>query len=267
MNELLDIELEKRNMELVSIATIITAFATLALAFATFYYAFTNRKLMLSKEREMQRPRKKDEIESIIIPIINQCSNEIKRIKENNYWFFTKLTTFFEDIQKKDNEITTMLYEDFILNNKPLSKMLGDHDSIFIKMRDQCNSIINIFNQKKIRDRIGEMLKEYNKETKNKYAESSIGSLSTNLLIIIIENKDVNKIILSEPEKTIWNKHGNELLSLRNQDLKKPLKKLETNGKEMIQINQDILNYLKTVCDKYTKEYGISLDKELKSYY
>lgn len=251
-------------MDVVPIATIITAGATLALAGATFYYAHTNRKLMLTKEKEMQRPRKKDELGSIIIPIINQCSNEIKRIREDNFWFFTKLTTFNEDIQKKDNEIKKLLYGDFSLYNKPLLKMLDDHESLFIKMREQCNSIIKIFDQKKIKDRIRKMLKEYNKDAKTKYAESSIGSLSTNLLINIIENKDVNDI-LGEPEKTIWKKYGDELLSLRNQDLKNPLKKLDKYGKQLIQINQDIIDYLKKVCNKYTKEYGISLDNELKS--
>ena len=142
--------------------------------------------------------------------------------------------------------------------------MLDDHESLFIKMREQCNSIVKIFDRKKIKDRIRKMLKEYNKDAKTKYAESSIGSLSTNLLINIIENKDVNDI-LGEPEKTIWKKYGDELLSLRNQDLKNPLKKLDKYGKQLIQINQDIIDYLKKVCNKYTKEYGISLDNELKS--
>lgn len=48
-------------MEIGLIATVITAIATAILAFATFYYAYTNRKLMLSKEKEMNRPRKKTE--------------------------------------------------------------------------------------------------------------------------------------------------------------------------------------------------------------
>ena len=57
-------------MDIIPIATIITAIATTILALATFYYAYTNRKLMLSKEKEMYRPRKKDELEQIINPII-----------------------------------------------------------------------------------------------------------------------------------------------------------------------------------------------------
>ena len=51
-------------MEIGLIATVITAIATAILAFATFYYAHTNRKLMLSEEKEMNRPRKKGSVDS-----------------------------------------------------------------------------------------------------------------------------------------------------------------------------------------------------------
>lgn len=112
-------------MEIGLIATVITAIATTILAFATFYYAYTNRKLMLSKEKEMNRPRKKDELEQIITPIIRQCNNEIERINENRFWIFTKIKTFYNDISK--NDIKKMIYEEFIFNHTSLGGIIEKH--------------------------------------------------------------------------------------------------------------------------------------------
>ncbi|MCX6822248.1 MAG: hypothetical protein NTW30_05740 [Candidatus Aenigmarchaeota archaeon] len=108
------------------------------------------------------------------------------------------------------------------------------------------------------------MLREFNKEVKTRISENSLPSLSKSLLIYIIEGTN-HTILLGGPEKTFWEKYEKELLTLRDNDLNIPLKKLHTTGKQLIKIDNDIINYLKKICNEYTKEYGISLDAEIKS--
>ena len=249
-------------MDIIPIATIITAIATTILALATFYYAYTNRKLMLSKEKEMYRPRKKDELEQIINPIIRECNTEIERINKNNFWIFGRMNTCYEVIL--GNDIKKMLYEDFISNHTSLIKMMERHEHIFHQIKENCNMISKNFNADKYQSRIKDMLREFNKDVKATISESSLSSLSTTLLINIMENIDVDDY-LAEPEKFFWKKFGKELLALRNKDFKPQLEDLNIFGKQLIQINNDIIVYLKNICNEYTKVYGISLEKEIKS--
>ncbi len=53
------------------IPTVVMAVATAILAGATIYYAYTNHKLWIETEKAKLRPRKEDEINSIIIPLIS----------------------------------------------------------------------------------------------------------------------------------------------------------------------------------------------------
>jgi len=249
-------------MDIVSIATLITAGATAILAGATFYYAYTNRKLMLSKEKEMERPRRKDELEQIINPIIRECNTEIDRINKNQIRIFRKIKTSYEDIL--ENDVKKMLYEDFILKHLSLKKMIETHEHLFHQMKENCNIISKKFKSYKYQSKIKDMLIEFNKDAKTKISETSISSLSSTLLINIMENIDVENNLLGVPEKYFWKKFGKELLILRNKDFKIPLEELNTLGKQLIQINNDIINYLRKICNEYTKIYGISLGEEIK---
>jgi len=249
-------------MDWISIATFITAIGTICLAGATFYYAYTSRKLMITQEKELQRPRKKDEVESIITPIIEQCNNEIKNINENRVLIITKFDGFYDGFSK--NHFKKMIYEDFILNHLSLSKMISTHDKLTYKIKEHDEAISKKFNEDKYQSKIRDMLRNFNNEVKTGYSEDSLPSLSKSLLINIIEGTD-HTILLGGPEKIFWEKYEKELLILREQDFKIYLEKLNTLGKQLTKIDNNIIGYLKKICNEYTKEYGISLDAELKS--
>lgn len=249
-------------MDIVSIATLITAFATMALAGATFYYAYTNRKLMITKDREMERSRKKDELEHIINPILRRCNREIEEINEHHFWIFDRIDTCYEDILR--NDIKKMLYEDFISNHMSLSKMMERHEHLFHQMKENCNIISKKFKADKYQSKIRDMLREFNKDAKTRISETSLSSLSTTLMINIMENIDVNDNYLGVPEKFFWKKFGKEILALRNKDFKSQLEELNILGEQLIQINNDIIAYLKNICNEYTKIYGVSLGEEIK---
>ena len=75
----------------------ITAFITIII---TLYYAYLTRKKLGFQKREMDRPRKEDEVNTILIPLLSQYSGEIEQLKDNRYWFFPKRELFLEKVQK-----------------------------------------------------------------------------------------------------------------------------------------------------------------------
>ena len=250
------------NMDIVPIATLITAIATVILACATFFYAYTNRKLVITKEKEAERPRKKDELEQIINPMIRGCTNEIERIYKNQFWFFGNTKTSHQDIL--ENDVKKMLYEDFITNHISLSRMIETHEKLIHKIKENCNIISMKFKDDKYQSKIKSMVREFNKVVKPNISKNSLSSLSTTLLINIIEDIDINDNYLGVPEKYFWKKFGKELLTLKNKDFKPQLEELNTLCKQLIQVNNDIIKCLKKICNEYTKIYGISLGEEIK---
>jgi len=248
----------------------------LILLFGIFIYRYKNQPNKIKKgkikikniygEKTIDtnlRSRKKDEIESIIIPIIHQCNNEIKNIDKKRFFIIEKFEPFYEDISK--NDIKKMVYDEFIQNQLSFSKMIYTHDECINQIKNNCNLISKKFNESRYQLKIKNMLSEFNKNSTTKISENNISSLSKTLLITIMENPDENHILLGEPEKSFWKKNEKELLTLREQDFKNLLEELNVLSKKLKDLDHKIVNYLKKICNAYSKEYGISLEKELNS--
>ena len=81
-------------------------------------------------------------------------------------------------------------------------------------------------------------------------------------------NTDLNNNTIGEPFKTFWKKYGNELLKIRK---RKNVRGLFNELNRMTGVlkvkNKELVEQLEEISNEYTKEYGISLDDELKIAY
>lgn len=244
-------------------STLIQAVATVVLVFVTGYYAYTNHKLMKNQEKLMKRSRKEDEVRSIITPIIQHCSREIEIINENRILTLSIFKGFNNDFSK--NNIKNMVYEDFISNYEPLKQMINTHDNLIDKVKEQDALISKKFDEEKYQLRIGDMIREFNRESTLKISETNLYPFSETLLIYIMEEIDEDKLVLGEPIHSFWKKYKKELLSLRETDFKINIEELNELRPQLIKINNDIIVYLKKICNEYTKEFDISLNAEINS--
>lgn len=80
-----------------------------------------------------------------------------------------------------------------------------------------------------------------------------------------MEEIDEDKLVLGEPIHSFWKKYKKELLSLRETDFKINIEELNELRPQLIKINNDIIVYLKKICNEYTKEFDISLNAEINS--
>ena len=128
-------------MDLISwIPTIVTAGATLAVAFATIHYA---RILKENARKTAERPRKEDEINSIIVPLISTCNGEITQLS-NKWYTFLKFDLFSENIQK--NDYKEIVFKEFIKGKDELKTAINDHEQIIRALRKNHQELIGTIN-------------------------------------------------------------------------------------------------------------------------
>lgn len=253
-------------MDIVSIAILITAVATAILAGATFYYAFTNRKLVIAKEKEMQRPRRKNEFDSIISPLMSQCNGENRIVENLEYWYPSRELPFLDNIEK--NNYFKIVFNDFIVDYSDLKKDIIEHDKIISDFNHTYLKLIDFIVTDKFNSRIGSMIKEFNKDAEGKIAESDVIQTSTFARFHIISNTDLINNDIGEPFKSFWKQHGSEFLKIREQEnVKKLFNELNIMKSVMQEKNKELVKQLEEISNEYTKEYGISLDKELQFAY
>ena len=253
-------------MDIISISTLITAIATLALVGATFYYAFTNRKLVLAKEKEMQRARRKNEFDSIINPLMSQCNGENRTVENLENWYPLRESPFLDNIEK--NNYFKIVFNDFIMDYPDLKKDIIEHDNILREFNDIYQQLVDTIETDELKSRIGKMIIDFNKDTKTRIAESDVIQTSTFARFHILGNTDLNNNTIGEPFKIFWKKYGNELLKIRK---RKNVRGLFNELNRMTGVlkvkNKELVEQLEEISNEYTKEYGISLDDELKFAY
>jgi hypothetical protein len=250
-------------MDIIPIATLITAIATLALAGATFYYAYTNRKLMLTKEKELNKPRKIDELESIIKPLISQCQNENKRIKEKSYWLIFEDKTFLEKIE--DNTYKKLVYDGLINKQQKLKNDIEIHDNIIKHLKDEYKKFEEKINNNFLEEKTKELINEYNKKSKTNITNTDWKYYSGQIIRFLLAHQEMRQILSSgEPFQTFWDKIGVTISELiKREPYSIDVKNIKNIAEKLIEKNNEILKILKIICDSYTKNYGISLDKVL----
>lgn len=105
--------------EVTLVSAIIMAISTSILALATIFYAITNRRLWLNMEKQVQRPRREDEVKFIIKPIIDRLDNELNHLKRRWFPFFSNGLLLFDEF--KDDISLNVVFNEF-LNKKPKLK-------------------------------------------------------------------------------------------------------------------------------------------------
>lgn len=249
-------------MDLVDwIPTIVMAAATVAVAIATIYYACTLKE---SARKTAERSRKKDEINSIIIPLISTCNGEIHQLS-NKWYRFCKWELFSEKIQ--NNSYKKMIFNDFIKGREELKSAINDHEQVVHSLAEKRQSFINTINTDAFRMKVKELHEKFNQNNPNLKFNQEIDSLSKTIVLCIIENADVNVERLNAPFENFWKENGKFFLNMRKQKkLLKYLNEIEALSSQLVEKNKFIIKSLEDILNEYTKKYGISLEKELVGY-
>ena len=246
-------------MELISwIQTIVTAGATLAVALATIHYT---RILKENARKTSDRPRKEDEINSIIVPLISTCNGEITQLS-NKWYTFLKFDLFSENIQK--NDYKEMVFKEFIKGKDELKTAINDHEQIIRALRKNHQELIGTINTDSFRLKVKKILEEHNKKYPKLMLNQEINSLSKTITYRIIEKFDLNIERFHDPLEKIWETNRKSFLQIRKQkNVQKYLKEIEKLSNKLIEKNSFIINNLTKIINEYTKEYGISLSDKL----
>lgn len=246
-------------MDLVDwIPTIVTAAATVAVAIATIYYACTLKE---SARKTAERSRKKDEINSIIIPLISTCNGEIHQLS-NKWHSFRKWELFSEKI--RNNKYKKIIFNDFIKGKDDLKATINDHEQIIRALAEKHQDFIAAINTDDFRMKIKKLHEKFNQNNSDLKFNQEINSLSKTIILRIIENADVNVERLNDPFENFWKENRKFFLNMRKQKkLLKYLNEIEILSSQLVEKNKFIIKNLEDILNEYTKEYGISLEKEL----
>lgn len=251
-------------MDLLILATLVTAIGTIFLAAATFYYAYTNYKLMVAQDKQLKRPRKNDEIHHVISPLISNYEAELRNAKDFDYWNNLRFIPFVNDLKK--NSYIGFVYQDFISDNPNLEPKINKHDDILNKINERYNDLFDSINTDEFQQEIKTRLEEFNQGTKKRIDLSSYKSLAKTMTYCIMNNSSLEENTVGDPYKSFWKKTGKELLKIR--DKKSFMIKYNELNKlfdELTRINKTLIDELQTICNRYTRDYGITLESELKN--
>jgi len=251
-------------MDIVLIATLITAGSTAILAAATFYYAYANHKLVLSSEKELKKPRKIDELNSIIKPLISDCNYEIKSLEVFPFWDTKSHKPFSEKIDQ--NNYKKMIVKNFISDNKELGKKIIWRDAGLKRFNDIFNELIGAIDTDVFRSDIKRKIDEFNWQSDIRINESNY-DIPKICIYNILGKTDVNNKNLDGPIRSFWKRfRGDLLIYLEPKEIQNYLQRLSQMANDMKEEDKEIIRELEKLCDVYTKEYGISLEEELKDY-
>ncbi len=240
------------------VPTTITAIATVVVAIATVYYA---RVLKNNAIKETERPRKMDEINLIIYPLLSPCNGEQNQL--NHKWYdFLKFELFSEEIQK--NSYKRMVFNSFINGKKDLVTSLNEHEKIIRSLTEKHKTLVKTIDTDDFRNKINKLHRGFNQKNPHLKFSQEIDSLSKQIIKSIVENKDVNVELLGDPFENFWAINRKYFLDLKEKrEPKKHIKEIETLSNQLIEKNKSIIKNLEEILDIYTKKYGLSLEKEL----
>jgi len=244
------------------IPTTVTAIATIVVAAATIHYA---RTLKNTEIKAKERPRKEDEINSIIEPLISTCNGEISQLS-HKWYDFLEFELFSENIRK--NNYKRMIFNDFIKGKNELVMAIKEHEKIIRALAEKHQVLVDALNTDEFRMKIKKLREEFNQKNPHLKFSREIDSLSKQIIRCIIENKDVNEKLFGDPFEDFWKINRKYFLNMRKQkELKKYLEEMEILSNQLIEKNKFILKNLENILNKYTKEYGLSLEKNLIDFY
>lgn len=245
--------------------TIITAFATVVVALATIYYAYTNHKLWKSSGIEKLRPRREDELNSIITPLVSHCDAELNQISRG--WYdFLKFELYLENIHK--NNYKTIIFNDFIRGRKDLETAIAEHEQIVCSLIENYQNIQNTINTSDFQNNVNDLLEEFNQKHPKQRFSQEINSLSKNIINHIIRSTDIEDFFLSDPFKSFWKINRDYFLTKRKiRDVQIQLNNIEMLTSQLVVKNKLIIDSLLNILNDYSKKYGISLKRELKDFY
>jgi len=240
------------------VPTTITAIATVVVAIATVYYA---RVLKNNAIKETERPRKMDEINLIIYPLLSTCNGEQNQL--NHRWFdFLKFELLSEEIKK--NSYKRMIFNSFIKGKNDLVIVINEHEKIIRSLTEKYQVLVKTVDTDDFHKKINKLIKEFNQKNPHLKFSQEIDSLSKQIIRCIVENKDVNVVFLGDPFENFWKTNRKYFLGLKEKKVpKKCIEEIETLSNQLVEINKLIIKNLEEILDIYTKKYGLSLEKEL----
>jgi len=243
------------------VPTTITAIATVVVAIATVYYA---RVLKNNAIKETERPRKMDEINLIIYPLLSTCNGEQNQL--NHRWYdFLKFELFSEEIQ--NNSYKRMIFNSFIKGKNDLAIAINEHEKIIRSLTEKHQVLVKTIDTGDFHKKINKLLKEFNQKNPNLKFSQEIDGLSKQIIRCIIENKDISLVPLGDPFENFWVINRKYFLGLKEKkELKKHIEEIEILSKQLIEKNKFIIKNLEKILDICTKKYGLSLEKELISF-
>ena len=149
-------------MDLVDwVPTTVTAIATVVVAVATVYYA---RILKNNAIKETERPRKMDEINLIIYPLLSTCNGLLNQL--NYRWYdFLKFELFSEEIQK--NSYKRMVFNSFIKGKKELAMAIDGHEKIIRSLKEKHQAFVKSINTDDFRKKVNRLLEDFNQKNPN----------------------------------------------------------------------------------------------------
>lgn len=244
--------------DLVSVAILMTAVGTIVLAVCTLYYAWTNTKLLMLQEKELKKPKRRDELQFIIGPLLRESFFEIERVEKRMYINLARADSFL--INNEKNLVERIMYQDFISSRKDLERLIEKHDTAFYKIRVTYNELFTEFTVK-YKEHILSLIKKYNHAAPVKINKEGLSSLLTNLFIYLVEYP--TETIIGEPDKSFWLHYKEELIKIKEAI---PINTLYELGTSLDKINHELLDTLKNTCLEYSKEFGLTLEDETKFY-
>jgi len=244
------------NIDLTSLALLITSIATVTYATLTFF-------LLMETRKEKKSSIIEEVLGVVLYPLLGFLKEELSGFKRDN-----ARLQFIKGKIKSNSRIKykfswgadLQIYENFRKNHPSLAKKIDKHDSCYDKIENEAGLISKVAYTPEFIKKCRDLIYEWDKSQDSiKLSETynDIDRLSEDLFAYTINFMD------SLPERHMfydfWKENNHIFNKYLEKIAKKETKQLKNSIKEIEDITKKLFVELEKITDIYCKKYGISM--------
>jgi hypothetical protein len=247
-----------------AISTVSNIVLVASLVVITYWYAKKINEQTKEMIKNRDRGRILEEVKSFITPTKLRLESETNAIRENTvYWNRYNDKSYIRELSKHLPDKTDYGSPIFDATTKypNLKTQLLSHDRIYDRLNELYGEIRNEIASPEFKERLRVLIEEYNERNSSNQLTGDRRDKSEMYYTTYIINKGIPGRTSDQRAAYLdfWDQYKVELLKFRNTPQVKELEKeKESILIQLKKLNEELLENIKEIIEKYRKEYGFT---------